>query len=74
VGFVGSDLVAWGEPTPTLEAVVGRLADGAEIVTVFEGADAPTRLQDLDLDVGKEAELEVHDGGQPTYWWLIAAQ
>jgi DAK2 domain fusion protein YloV len=74
VGFVGPDLVAWGEPTPTLEVVVGKLADGAEIITVLEGADAPTRVQDLDLDLGNGAELEVHNGGQPTYWWLIAAQ
>jgi dihydroxyacetone kinase-like predicted kinase len=74
VGFVGTDLVAWGEPTPTLETVVDRLAAGAEIVTVLEGADAPTKVEELNLELGNGAELEVHNGGQPTYWWLIAAQ
>jgi DAK2 domain fusion protein YloV len=74
VGFVGADLVAWGEPTPTLVAVVGRLAEDAEIVTVLEGAEAPARASELDLDPTNGAELEIHDGGQPTYWWLIAAQ
>jgi DAK2 domain fusion protein YloV len=74
VGFVGADLVAWGDPTPTLAAVVGRLAEDAEIVTVLEGAEAPARASELDLDLANGAELEIHDGGQPTYWWLIAAQ
>jgi DAK2 domain fusion protein YloV len=74
IGFVGSDLVAWGEPTPTLAAVVGRLAEDAEIVTVLEGADAPARAAELDLGLTNGAQLEVHNGGQPTYWWLIASQ
>ena len=54
--------------------MVGKLAEGAEIVTVLEGAEAPARASELDLDLDDGAELEVHDGGQPTYWWLIAAQ
>jgi DAK2 domain fusion protein YloV len=74
VGFVGRDLVAWGEPTATLAAVVGRLSQEAEIVTVLEGAEAPTRAADVGLDLEDGAELEIHHGGQPTYWWLIAAQ
>jgi uncharacterized protein len=74
VGFVGSDLVAWGEPGPTLEAVIARLAQDAEIVTVLEGAEAPARAADLGGEVANGAELEVREGGQPTYWWLLAAQ
>lgn len=74
VGFVGERLVAWGEPDRTLEAVVGALAEDAEIVTVLEGAEAPARAGELDLEPDNGAELEIHDGGQPTYWWLIAAQ
>jgi DAK2 domain fusion protein YloV len=74
VGFVGDRLIAWGEPDRTLEAVVGALAEDAEIVTVLEGAEAPARAGELDLQPDNGAELEIHDGGQPTYWWLIAAQ
>ena len=74
VGFVGEDLVAWGEPQQTLATVLSELAREAEIVTVLEGAEAPAHIADLDLDLSEGAELEVHDGGQPTYWWLIAAQ
>jgi dihydroxyacetone kinase-like predicted kinase len=73
VGFVGKELVAWGEPDRTLAAVVGQLARDAEIVTVLEGAEAPARAGELELEPAG-AELEIHDGGQPTYWWLIAAQ
>jgi hypothetical protein len=54
--------------------VVGRLAENAEIVTVLEGAEAPTRAAEVDLGLTDGAELEIHAGGQPTYWWLIAAQ
>ena len=74
VGFVGHELFAWGEPEPTLAAVLGELARGAEIVTVLEGAEAPASVEELALEIEGPVELEVHDGGQPTYWWLIAAQ
>jgi DAK2 domain fusion protein YloV len=73
VGFVGRELVAWGEPDATLASVVGRLARGAEIVTVLEGAEAPAHASELELQADG-AELEIHAGGQPTYWWLLAAQ
>ena len=73
VGFHGDDLVAWGEPADTLKAVLARLGDGAEIVTVIEDGEAPLRADALEFDLDG-AEIEVMDGGQPTYWWLLAAQ
>jgi DAK2 domain fusion protein YloV len=73
VGFAGEELVAWGDPAATLRAVVARLAHGAEIVTVIEGGEAPVAARDLELEAAG-AEAEVMDGGQPTYWWLLAAQ
>jgi DAK2 domain fusion protein YloV len=74
VGFVGRELVAWGKPSDTLAAVVDRLAEGSEIVTVLEGAEAPARAAELGFELDDSAELEIYHGGQPTYWWLIAAQ
>ncbi len=73
VGFLGEELVAWGDPAATLRDVLDRLGDGAEIVTVVEGGEAPLVALELDLKLNG-AELEVMDGGQPTYWWLLAAQ
>jgi dihydroxyacetone kinase-like predicted kinase len=74
VGFVDEELVAWGEPAETLEVVLGALGREAELVTVIEGDGAP-----LDGDtVGELApagvDLEYSRGGQPAYWWLIAAE
>lgn len=73
VGFLGDELVVWGDPADTLRAVLARLGDGAEILTVIEGSEAPIAAADLHLELDG-AELEVMDGGQPTYWWLLAAQ
>jgi DAK2 domain fusion protein YloV len=74
VGFAGEDVVAWGGAGSTLSATIERLADGVEIVTVIEGEGAPIPLDQLPIELADEAELELHRGGQPHYWWLIATQ
>ena len=76
VGFVEGDIVAWGGAGTTLEATVELLAaDGeAEIVTVIGGAEAPIPLDQVDAHVPDGVELEKHEGGQPSWWWLLAAQ
>jgi hypothetical protein len=74
VGFISDEIVAWGEPGETLEAVLGELGRGAELLTCVEGADAPlaeTQVRGLSHD---GAELEYALGGQPAWWWLIAAE
>ncbi|MGI8802285.1 MAG: DAK2 domain-containing protein [Solirubrobacteraceae bacterium] len=74
VGFVDERLIAWGEPEPTVAAVLAALAEDAELVTCIEGAGAPlasSRLADL-LPDGVEFEHSL--GGQPSYWWLLAAE
>lgn len=74
VGFVGEEIVAWGGAGTTLAATIERLAEGAEIVTVIGGQEAPIALDELDPHVPDGVELETHDGGQPSWWWLLAAQ
>jgi DAK2 domain fusion protein YloV len=74
VGFVEDEIVAWGEPQPTLEAVLGRLANGAELVTLIAGADAPVPLDDVAGLAPDGVELECSDGGQPHWWWLLSAE
>ena len=62
IGFVGDELVAWGEPEETLRAVLATLADDAELITCLSGDGAP-----LDEDAiaalhdGSPAELELTD-------------
>ena len=48
--------------------------EGAEILTVIEGRDAPIPLEDLPIAVAGGVEVERRHGGQPSYWWLIAAE
>jgi uncharacterized protein len=82
VGFVGDEVVAWGEPGETLRQVLLTLVGGsngtgpAELVSVLGGVDAPLDLEAVKqlLDGGTEAELELREGGQPAYWWLLAAE
>jgi uncharacterized protein len=74
VGFAGGEIVAWGGAGSTLLATVEVLAADAEIVTVIGGDGAPIPLDELDAHVPDGVELEKHEGGQPSWWWLLAAQ
>jgi uncharacterized protein len=74
VGFVGEEIVAWGGAGTTLAATIERLAEGAEIVTVIGGEAAPIRTEEIGSHAPRGVELEIHEGGQPSWWWLLAAQ
>jgi DAK2 domain fusion protein YloV len=74
VGFIDERLVAWGQPRETLEAILAELARGAELVTVIEGADAPIDASAVAELVTNGAEVELERGGQPSWWWLVAAE
>jgi hypothetical protein len=77
VGFLGEEVIAWGDPAATLRTVLAALAEGAELLSVLTGAEAPLAdaaliaLLDGELD---GVELELRHGGQPAYWWLLAAE
>jgi DAK2 domain fusion protein YloV len=74
VGFVDGEIVAWGGAGSTLSTTIRRLAEGAEIVTVIAGEGAPIALEQIDTHVPDGVEIETHEGGQPSWWWLLAAQ
>jgi dihydroxyacetone kinase-like predicted kinase len=74
VGYVGEELVAWGEPAATLETVLGRLSVDAELVTCIEGQGAPLDGDAVAALAPAGVELELEDGGQPSWWWLLAAE
>jgi len=74
IGYVGEQLVAWGEPADTLRDVLAALADGAELITCLRGADAPLD-DDAVLTLASDGvELDLPAGGQAGYWWLISAE
>jgi DAK2 domain fusion protein YloV len=74
VGFADGEIVAYGGAGSTLGRTVQHLATGAEIVTVIAGEGAPIALEEVDMHVPDGVEIEVHEGGQPSWWWLLAAQ
>jgi DAK2 domain fusion protein YloV len=74
VGFVEEELVAWGEPAATLEAVLGALSRDAELVTLIAGDGVPLDQAAVAALAPDAVELEYSYGGQPSYWWLISAE
>jgi DAK2 domain fusion protein YloV len=76
VGFVQEQVVAWGAPEQTLLEVLRQLGRDAELISVLAGAGAPLDFAAIEtmVDGDVEAELEMRDGGQPAYWWLLAAE
>ncbi len=80
VGFVQDEVVAWGDPTETLRRSSRRspLGDGEgeqpELISVLAGEGAPVGLGEIEQMADGGVELELRQGGQPAYWWLLAAE
>ncbi|HYM46161.1 MAG TPA: DAK2 domain-containing protein [Solirubrobacteraceae bacterium] len=74
VGFVAEEVHAWGDPADTLRAVIERLAEDAELISCLEGEGAPLEREQIEAMVNGAVELELRDGGQRAYWWLLAAE
>jgi uncharacterized protein len=75
VGFIDDELVAWGEPAETLEAVLGELGrNGVELLTCIEGTGAPLSADSVRALAPTGVELDYSRAGQPSWWWLIAAE
>jgi DAK2 domain fusion protein YloV len=74
VGYAGDDLVAWGDPAATLRAVLDAIGEDAEVVTLIAGEGAPLDPGAIDELLPNGAELELHEGGQAAWWYLVAAE
>jgi uncharacterized protein len=74
VGFVEDEIVAWGDPRETLEHVLHALGRDAELVTCISGDGAPLDHATVAVLAPAGVELELEEGGQPAYWWLLAAE
>ena len=74
VGFIDGEIVAWGGAGSALASTIERLAQDAELVTVIAGDGAPIPLDEIDDHSPNGVELELHEGGQPSWWWLLASQ
>ena len=74
VGFVEDEIIAWGDAEATLRTVLGSLARDAELVTCISGEGAPLPDDAVEGLAPDGVELEISHGGQPAYWWLLAAE
>jgi hypothetical protein len=74
IGFVEEQLVAWGPPRETLRGVLEQLAPDAELITCLRGAEAPLDDATVQALAAGDAEFELSEGGQPSYWWLLSAE
>lgn len=74
VGFIDESLVAWGSAEETLRAVLTQLGRDAELMTCIAGDGPPLTADEVRQLAPPTAELELLDGGQPNWWWLISAE
>ncbi|MBA2347402.1 MAG: DAK2 domain-containing protein [Solirubrobacterales bacterium] len=73
IGFVEDELVAWGSPEQALGSVLHALGEGSELITCIAGEGAPL-TQEAVAAMANGVELELSEGGQPAYWWLLSAE
>lgn len=80
IGIHAGKIVATTEKlTDTCEQLLDKmLADGGEIITILTGEDA--NLEETEMlvqwltDNHPDAEVEVHDGGQPIYSYILSVE
>ena len=65
-----ASVLAGGDLGPAVAALV----DGAELITVVTGEDAPLGDEEIRALVPPGVEVEVTPGAPPPWWWLIAAE
>ena len=54
--------------------VLVALADDAELITCIAGEGAPLDAEAVGALAPAGVELELEEGGQPAYWWLLSAE
>jgi DAK2 domain fusion protein YloV len=74
LGYVGDELISFGDPGAALRSAIVGVADGAELLTVVAGEGAPLGRAAIEAMVPDSVELEYHEGGQPAWWWLLCAE
>jgi uncharacterized protein len=74
LGYVGDELVAWGELSATVQSTLAKLSDGYELVTAIAGHAAPLSEDAFASALPAGVELDYQQGAQPTWWWLLWAE
>jgi DAK2 domain fusion protein YloV len=74
LGYSSDELVAWGEPAEVLAHTLRAITEGCELVTCIAGEGAPLRRDAVERAVPEGVELDYHEGGQASWWWLLCAE
>jgi uncharacterized protein len=74
IGFVDDEMVVWGDAREALQGVLDRLRPGSELITLLRGAEAPLDDETVHALSRDSVEIELSDGGQANYWWLLSAE
>jgi DAK2 domain fusion protein YloV len=59
---------------PGAGPVAGAVLAAPELISVLAGEGAPLGLGEVERMANGRVELELRHGGQPAYWWLLAAE
>ncbi|MGI8846191.1 MAG: DAK2 domain-containing protein [Thermoleophilaceae bacterium] len=74
LGYCSDELVAWGDPAETLRVTATAVAESAELLTCLVGEGAPLGGDAVEALMPSDVQLELHDGGQGAWWWLLSAE
>jgi hypothetical protein len=80
IGFYNDELVVIGEDliNTTISLIDKMVDDESEIITIYYGEDVSkkerTNIEKHLNDKFSEKEIEIHDGGQPLYPFLISVE
>src|SRR5581483_531178 len=74
IGLIEDEIVVWGTPAQALGSVLEILGGEAELITSLRGVGAPLDDETVRSLAPADVELELFEGGQQSYWWLLAAE
>jgi uncharacterized protein len=74
VGFLGEEVIAWGDPAETLGAVIAELAQVSELIGCLIGRGAPMPREEVEAMIAGVVDVELGYGGQSAYWWLLTGE
>jgi DAK2 domain fusion protein YloV len=74
IGLIEDEIVVWGTPAQALGSVLEILGGDAELITSLRGVGAPLDDETVRSLAPADVELELSEGGQQSYWWLLAAE
>jgi hypothetical protein len=67
-------VLAGARPGSGGRASASAVIEAPELISVLAGEGAPLGLAEVEQMASGQVELELRHGGQPAYWWLLAAE